>query len=53
MKLANCKYCKSDDILIAQHSGLWKVRCDGNYCLVVQCCKTEKEATERWNDINK
>lgn len=52
MKPVNCRYCNTDEIYIRQHSGLWKVRCDQDYCLVVQGCETEAEAIERWNEIN-
>ena len=47
-----CRFCKTDDIYIQMHSGKWKIRCNEQYCLVVQCCDTENEAIERWNEIN-
>ena len=51
-KLASCRFCKTDDVYVNKHCGLWKVRCNEWYCLVVQCCDTKEQAIERWNEIN-
>lgn len=50
--IANCRYCNTDDVYLEKHSGLWKIKCNEQYCLVVQCCDTYAQAIERWNEIN-
>ena len=50
-KLPPCPFCKTDNVWVRQHSGLWKVFCSEHYCLIVQCCKTKQEAIERYQLI--